>query len=316
MRSSEMKKFLLSIAAILGVVIALLLANDALCKAMIFSSTGTPQYKMWRLFEGYPKGEIAILGSSRAQSGIVPSIIGDNVFNYGLDGSTQYETVLHLHAVVARRDTAPIIVNLDPWGIHGNELRGDYSLVTKRAHIPTAEQKLPVVNWDAYSGARFFGQLRPIVSKWLNSKISGTKAIAEGAIITKDSLNDNEWKTVMQKFDSPAFEVNAEVMKDFDAILTKPHAPIIFVISPVTRFWYEKFASDESNVSGLTKLIARLGAYQNTVVIDLMTTNVEKYSNAEFFDPTHLNEHGARRFSEELAECICGNSTNSPLISD
>ena len=151
---------------------------------------------------------------------------------------------------------------------------------------------------------RFFGKMRTTVANWVNSKVGGTKIITDGAIIGKASLTDDEWATVMSKMANPTFEINAEVMSDLDSLLKQAHAPIVFVISPVTKFWYEKFAADRSNPDGLAELLTRLRAYPNTRVIDLMTPNVGVYSNAEFFDPTHLNEHGARRFSKELASRI------------
>lgn len=305
MRSSDMKKFLHSMLGVLGVVVALLLANDAICRALIFASTGSIQYKMYRLFNERPKGEIAIIGSSRAQGHFVPSVLGENVFNYGLDGSSQYETVLHLHALIARNDTAPIIVNLDPWGLVGGNLKGDYSLASNCADVPTAAQKLPPLDASTWPGIRFWGKLRTSASFALNAKIGGTKHIEKGAILQRILRNEAEWAHINANLMATEFGINDAVWTDLENVLSAPHPPIYYVLSPVSPAWYKLFAADQENVDGLAGLVARLRSYPNVQVIDLMTDALERFPQSTFFDPTHLNESGARKFSEELKTILC-----------
>lgn len=300
MRSSDMKKFLLSLLGVLGVLAALLLANDAICRGLIFASTGSIQYKMYRLFNERPKGEIAIIGSSRAQGHFVPSVLGENVFNYGLDGSSQYETVLHLHALIARNDTAPIVVNFDPWGLGGGNLKGDYSLASNRADVPTAAQKLPPLDASTWPGVRFWGKLRASAANALNAKMGGTKHIDNGAILQRISRNDAEWARINANLKATNFGVNAAVWIDLESCLNAPHPPIYFVISPISPAWYERFAAEHENVDALANLVTRLRSFPNVRVIDLMTDARERFPQSTFFDPTHLNEAGARQFSEEL----------------
>lgn len=300
MRSSDMKKFLRSLLGILAVLVILLLANDCVCRAMIFASTGSIQYKMYRLFNERPKGEIAVVGSSRAQGHFVPSVLGENVFNYGLDGSTQYETVLHLRTLIARNDTAPIIVNLDPWGLGSGDLQGDYSLASNRADVPTAAQKLPPLDATTWPGVRFWGKLRASAANMMNAKLGGTKHIDDGAILQRISRNDAEWAHINANLKASKFGINDDVWADLESILNAPHPPICFVLSPISPAWYELFAAEQSNLDGLANLVARLKSFPNVQVIDIMTDARERFPQSTFFDPTHLNESGARQFSEEL----------------
>lgn len=300
MRSSDLKKFLLSMLGVLGVVVALLLVNDVICRGLIFASTGSIQYKMYRLFNERPKGEIAIIGSSRAQGHFVPSVLGENVFNYGLDGSSQYETVLHLRALIARNDTAPIIVNLDPWGLGSGGLQGDYSLASNRADVPTAAQKLPPLDASTWPGIRFWGKLRASAANQMNAKLGVTKHIDNGAILQRISRNDAEWAHINAKLKATKFGNNDDVWADLESVLVAPHPPICFVICPILPAWYEQFAAEQSNLEGLANLVARLKSFPSVQVIDIMTDARERFPQSTFFDPSHLNESGARQFSEEL----------------
>lgn len=300
MRSSDMKKFLLSMLGVMGVVIALLLANDVICRGLIFASTGSIQYKMYRLFNERPKGEIAVIGSSRAQGHFVPSVLGENVFNYGIDGSSQYETVLHLRALIARNDTAPIIVNLDPRGLGRGDLQGDYSLATNRADIPTAAQKLPPLDASTWPGVRFWGKLRASAANALNAKMGGTKHIDKGAILQRISRNEAEWAHINANLKAAKFGINDEVWNDLESVLNAPHPPIYCVLSPVSPSQYKLFAAEQENLDGLAKLVKRLRSFPNVKVVDLVTDVCERFPQSKFFDPIHLNEAGARRFSEEL----------------
>lgn len=300
MRSSDMKKFLLSLLGILAALVVLLLANDAICRALIFVSTGSIQYKMYRLFNERPKGEIAIIGSSRAHQHFVPSIFGDNFFNYGMSGSEMCETVLHLNAIIARGEDTPIFVNLDPWGIKGSELQGDYSLASNRADVPTAAQKLPPLDASTWPGARFWGKLRASAANALNAKMSGTKCIDRGSMLQRISRNEAEWAHINANLKVAKFGVDDAIWTDLESVLNAPHPPIYFVISPISPAWYELFGSEQSNINGLANLVARLKSFPNVQVIDIMTDARDRFPQSTFFDPTHLNESGARQFSEEL----------------
>lgn len=97
-----MNGFLRFVGLILTCAVALALINDWLCRWLISQSTGNPIYKMERLWQSDDKNEIAILGSSRAQSNYVPSLIATNCFNYGCDGQGYAETLFHLTALKAR----------------------------------------------------------------------------------------------------------------------------------------------------------------------------------------------------------------------
>lgn len=304
MRNSNMRNFLVTLFGIFVLVLVLLLANDIICSAMVFASTGSSQYKMYRLFNERPQGEIAIVGSSRAQANFVPKLLGDNVFNYGLDGAGMSETALHLHALITRGNARLIIVNLDPWGIVWNKLKGDYSLATRREDVETAIEKLPPLDYFSCPGVRFWGKFRPIVTTWFNARISGTKHIELGSILQRSTRTSSEWAVINERFPIQSFCIDEAILSDLENLLAAPHPPIAFVVSPVLKEWYERFSEEGANTRGFESLKRRFAIFPNVWVFDMMTENLEGFSNDDFFDPTHLNEKGAIKFSKEIAAIL------------
>ena len=112
--------------AVLAATVILLLANERLNRYLIFSSSNSNPYKMYRLFVDAPGDEIPILGSSRAEAGFAPKELSEKSFNYGLSGSSMRETAFHLKAVTARPSNGLVIVNLDPWGLGNGDFLGRY----------------------------------------------------------------------------------------------------------------------------------------------------------------------------------------------
>lgn len=279
------------------VTIGFLAVNDALVKGLAFASSNSNMYRMCRLF-GESHKEVAIIGSSRAETNFAPSAIGDHVFNYGLSGSAQGETLIHLKALLRRESNQTIIVNLDPWGLGGlDSVRGDYRLV-KSALLSEANRKKPVRWDDRMPGFRFYGKLRTVLADWLNARRGGTKTIDHGAILQRLSRTKDEWAHMIERCKPMRFCCNESVRIEYEHVLQGEHPPVIFVVSPISKPWYERW-EDQGKLS---ELLTRLASFPNTTVIDMCTPNIDSYDLAEFMDLTHLNEKGARRFSREMKD--------------
>lgn len=292
-----MKQFLAFVLVLFVVAIGFLLLNDGLVRVLVFSSSNANMYRMYRLFNA-SDDDLPILGSSRAEANFAPSEIGSKAFNYGLSGSPQGETIIHLKALLQRGHQGPIIVNLDPWGIGGLEpVQGDYRLVF--SDLLREANTIKGLDWtDRSAGLRFYGKLRTALADYINAKRSVTKAIDNGAILQRVSRSADEWKYIIEHCHPVDFTVNDVVMADYEKVLKGPHPPIIFVVSPISKPWYDRWHGQDQ----LTKLIAKLKTFPNTCVIDLCTHNVDSYDLDDFMDLTHLNEKGARRVSKELKQ--------------
>lgn len=283
-----MKKFLLFALGVLASAMLLLLAEDYACRRLIFANTCSNQYKMWRLYKGWQKGEVPILGSSRAESGIMPSVLGDNYFNYGLSGSLQSETLRYLREILKRGTSEPIVINLDPWGITASDRTcGDYSFV---------ETKL--ADFGTWPGVRTFGKFRQALGGYVNLKTSGSKVMDNGAEFYRFARTREEWQYMLDHMSPGTFGVDSAVMDEYDRILAALHPPIVFVVTPIAEEWWDKFAGKEE----LKNLTARLAACPNTFVLDF--AHDHNYPYTYFQDLSHLNAEGGRVFGETLRQAL------------
>ena len=297
-----MKRFVCVAVSLAAGVYALLLANEWVNLRLIFSSTNTTVYKMYRLFNEECRGEIPILGSSRAEAGFAPSELSPSVFNYGLSGSGQWETLLHLKAVCSRKDARLVIINLDPWGIGGKgSFQGNYSFAYGSPVLKGYESQVKVALADRCLGIRLYGKLRNNLASCLNSVTAATKKIDNGAILQRLSRNPAEWEYIISKCPAQKFNLNSQTWDEYKRVLAaNQNVKVVFVVSPVSLPWWERFTGKEE----LRAFLTEASKIPNVTVLDMCSSNVREYDLSWFMDLTHLNEKGARRFSRELKNAL------------
>ena len=290
-----MGRFLRYIGVVFFCTVLLALANEWACRWFIAQSTGNPIYKMERLWQSGDKEEIAIVGSSRAQSNYVPSLIATNCFNYGCDGQGYAETLFHLTALMARGGDAPIIINFDPWWITISKdpgYVGDYRLAPNSGRV---------CGVDAIPGIRFYGYLRKSVTDWLNAKAAVTKVIDNGAVLLKNSRSSSEWEIINGKQKPYSFRRDEESCAIFKKIL-RGFGPrkVYVVVAPCSKRFMELF----EGLDEFDQFMKELDDMPNVSVVN--TFGDSRFTDADFVDTTHLNIDGARKFTLFIMEAICG----------
>lgn len=292
---SDMKKFFVFIGLVVLATVAMILANDALNSYLIFSSSNSNPYKMYRLFTNPEKGEIPILGSSRAEAGFAPLELSEHAFNYGLSGSSARETALHLKAVLSREGGGLVIVNLDPWGLGNGRFRGKYLFVADNPIVKSEPKiKLPLI--EKVVGARFHGETRANLSEFMNNRLAVTKTMERGAILQRLSRNEEEWAYIISKCEASSCSCNDETRKMLGEILaSNTRYEVVFVVSPIAKPWWDRFVGHVE----LAEIEQWLCSFPHVHVIDRARTS-DGYDLSEFMDLTHLNEKGARRFTKEI----------------
>ena len=295
-----MKRFILITSSLFAVLYGLLLVNDYINLKLVFSSTNTSLYKMYRLFKEPLPNEIPIIGSSRAEAGFVPSVLSPRAFNYGLADSGQWETLFHLKAICARNDASLVIVNLDPWGIQGKGgFMGRYALAYGAHSMVGYEDQTKVAFLDRMPGTRFYGRFRSNIGECLNSVLAATKKIDNGAILQRLSRNEEEWKYIIGKCGRSNFSVNEETWREYQMVLRQhPNVTVVFVVSPVAPPWWDRFGGAEK----MREFLKEASKLDNVKVVDMCSMNIDKYDLSYFMDLTHLNETGARKFTRELKQ--------------
>lgn len=294
-----MKKFLLFFLGVLLATVALTVANDALNRYLIFSSSNANPYKMYRLLTAPEADEIPILGSSRAEAGFAPAELSATAFNYGLSGSSMRETAFHLKVALARPGGGRVIVNLDPWGLGNGAFQGDYRFVAD-APLGRAESRIKVPPLDRIVGIRFQGATRKNLAECVNNRLAVTKTMERGAILQRISRSAEEWDYIIARCTPAAFGRDAETERLLAEILSANRdKEIVFVVSPISAPWWARFNGKED----LAELERWLEGFPQCRVFDAQK-ELPQYELSEFMDLTHLNEHGARRFTRELRAAL------------
>ena len=281
-----MKCFILYVFALLGSIIALMLLVDRVNVYLICASSGNSAYKMKRLYENPEPDEIAIVGSSRALGNYVPSIISFRCFNYGENGMGFGEILPILRVLRERRTAAPVILNLDPWGVCRGTDVADYRL---------APQSGKVSGWDRVWGVRFFGKLRQNLVAYLDAQRSVTRVIDRGAQLLKNNWAKEAWIAINAKIGKVDCLSDLEGVSELIDVL-RGFAPrkVYVVICPCSSHWTEMFQGR----TNLAALIRALQSIPNVTVLNYFGSM--RFSDDDFVDPTHLNIVGARKFSSML----------------
>ena len=290
-----MKRFLLYIAGLLSIVLVAVWMGEVLNRWLVFSSSNSSGYRMKRLFEfASSKGEMPILGSSRAEGNFAPKNISPIAFNYGLRGSHFHETLFQLKVVLSRPLGGVVLVNLDPWGMDDGSYMHDYRFVLDR-DLVKSNVKIPVSIVDRFPGLRFYGQLRQNIALCVNLGPT-TKVLENGAVLSKIVRTEREWEYMLPNFEVKQYchEEALEAMLH-DILKLNTRWDVVFVVSPVLPQWWSKFVDKDK----LRMLMARLAKLDHVHVVDFAMMD-NSYSFADFIDPIHLNEKGARRFSDSL----------------
>lgn len=286
-----MKRFVIYLVSLLGPIGAFVLAVDYANVCLIRASTGNSAYKMERLYTNPEPEEIAIVGSSRADGNFVPSIISPRCFDYGVSAMGIREIISILEVLQKRQTDAPVIVNFDPWGAFGKgSFVADYRLVPQSGKLPFA---------DRIPGVRFFGALRKNLVNMMNARKSVSSVVDNGAQLLKTSRTAGEWKVIEKKLGVRGFVGDSNTERRFLEVLGAFSPRIVYVvICPCSRGWMAKFNGQKD----LDAFLLRLAGVPNVRILNYFCS--QKFSDADFADPTHFNLEGACKFSELICSQI------------
>lgn len=288
-----MKRFCVYAGCLMACVVFLSLLNDWIVIRLIRKSNSLMMCKMERFWQICEKDDFPILGSSRAQSNFVPSLISNRCYNYGCDGMHLPEVVFLLKGLKGRESSLPIIVNLDPWEFYGfdnPEFVGDYRLAPKSGRM---------LFLDRIPGVRFYGETRKAFVAYVNERKSVTKKIDNGAVLLKTSRTPNEWAVINRKLAQQKFVPDVHAAKIFEnALVDLAPRKVYVVVSPCNSRFMELY----ENMDDLCRYLTHLAMLPNVTVVNLFGN--AKFTDADFADPTHLNCDGAQKFTEILKTFI------------
>ena len=269
-------------------------------KKIILNSQINGSYKVNRIINSVNTNEIPIFGSSRAEGGFVPSILGPNYFNYGIAGTQDNVMLFFLKEECKKNKETPILINFDIDGF--NYTLGDIANYIYNADYAPIKELIGEKD-DAIFRipfVKYFGYYEYYLKMYMTSKINLTKKTDNGASLELNQLTKSKFNELVNQRLATADGFNNDrnlERKFIDIIKNNPKRKFIIVISPYHKSCFNKF----KNYQDVSTFLAKIKTLANTSVYDFSHVN---YPDSLFMNTTHLNYAGAKRFSKELKDSI------------
>ncbi len=297
-----MKRFVIFCLSLLCLFAAMAFVYDAAVLWLMKHTPSNAAVKMARIAEGGKGESIAIFGSSRAITGYVPSCFDKPTFNYGMNGMMLGEVLFVVDLYLRNNHSdSTVLINVDPWGFTGpnaNKLFGDYRLLNKKKRDTFKDLD---IGWtDCLPGFRFQGNLRTALKEYLNDKKGLSRKSDNGAVLLLNSRSKEEWVTIKKDLKPYEFYIDENCERQIEELYShQGKHRIVWVVAPSCPAHHDIL----KNPDALSKFIATQSARQNVSVINLFD-EVSQFPDEMFVDPTHLNIHGAKKFSEQLFQVM------------
>jgi hypothetical protein len=263
---------------------------------IIFKTNISGAYKVNKILLKETNNEIPIFGSSRALSNYVPSKIGSDVYNYGINGTGSKVWIFFLKNELQKSNNNSIIINFDINGF--NNYLGDirnfipnYNSTKSLFEKKSIVYDIPVLKYYGF----YFQYLKDYLQNHLNyTKITenGGSFLSSYNIPDKFNFNISNIKSPKDSFERIESQIN-EIMK----LIQNTDRKIYFVISPYHKSYLDEF----TNYNSYKKFTAQFKDFNNVFFIDLKNMDLD---DSMFFNSTHLNFSGAKLFSDVLKDSL------------
>jgi hypothetical protein len=278
-----------------------LLLNYFFEKKVILGSESSAAYKVNRIINYTDKNEIPIFGPSTAQSGFIPSMLGPDYFNYGINGVRENVLLFFLEHECKKNKATPYIIAV--LGLDGfSNSRGDINSYLMNAGDPDV-RKLMGDKYKFYYRIpfiKYYGQYDNYLKDYLNERMQLTKYNDRGASIEKDVLTTETFhELVVERMNTVTrFQNDSTLSRRFiDLLKANPGRQFIFIIPPVHPSYFEKF----ENYDDALKYFAYLCTFSNVRVLNYSRNF---YPDDCYLNTTHLNYNGAVRFNRFIRDTL------------
>lgn len=268
---------------------------------IILSNESGGAYKINRIINVTDANEIPIFGSSRAEASFVPGILGNNYFNYGLEGTQENVMLFFIKEECRKNKKSPwLILNIDLDGI--NTKSGDLANYLYNSNNEGVKQLMAErYEWHfAIPFIKYVGQFENYTRNYLNNRIQLTKYSDKGAFIDKIVLPKKMMDELIEyrKKNQDVF-LNEPGLKEkfFRTVKSYPGRKFIFVVPPYHSCYFTNYKNPED----AKVFLDELRSMSNVRVFDF--SNVI-YPDSLFINTTHLNYNGAVRFTKEFKDSL------------
>lgn len=264
---------------------------------VIFNSQITGASKINRILNYQYTNEIPIFGSSRAQGSYCPLIIGDNVFNYGIDGISSNIWLFFLEQELKKDKKSHIIINFDLSGF-SNHIGSISNYIPNYSSTKNLTGSIKNFKYNI-PGIKYFGYYEYYFKSFLNEKMNLTKITQNGGSFEKNTLIEKKFNKLIEKryYNPDKFVINDIAIKKFENLINSTSRRIFVVIAP----YHISYLNNFNNIEVVNDFLNEINKNDNLFVIDFRN---EFTNNDLFFNTTHLNYNGALHFSEILKNKI------------
>ena len=268
--------------------------NSVFEKQIIFKTEISGAAKVNRIIKETHNNEIPILGSSRANGSFIPSVLGENFYNYGIDGTSSNVWLVLLKQELKKKKSNPVILNFDLEGFQN-------SIGAIDNYIPNGENREIKLltkknNVDLPQGLfKYYGSIQNYLKFYINERYMVSKKIDNGGAFEINNITKSKFRKLVSKRENTknSFSVFDSLFSKYVNTIKSTEREIVIVIAPYHSSYFTSF----TNYPVALDYIKMLDEIVNCTVINHGKLAI----NDEFFaNTTHLNYKGALKFSEIL----------------
>jgi hypothetical protein len=270
-------------------------------RLVILNASISGAYKVNRLINYTYPDEIPIFGSSRAEIGFVPAILGRNFFNYGLSGTQDDVLIFFLQEECSKKKNNPlIIINYDLDGL--NYTTGDIANYLYNSNYRPIKQLLgnQLRFYHNIPFIKYFGQYEKYFRYYLTSKLQINKYSDNGCVAEKRAIPKTKLAILVQKraLQKKTFRNDPFLLKQlFQLLHAHPERDFLFVVSPL----HPSNFVNVTNLDAALHFLSKLKTMRNVKVLDFSNNS---YADEMYLSPIHLNYTGAVAFSRQLKDSL------------
>jgi len=289
---SNFSKLLFKIIIPYFVVILIIgfIINYSFEKFIIFESEISGAYKVNRILNYTFEKETIIVGSSRARGGIVPEIVGNNVFNYGIDGTGYNYINFVLHKELNKRKKTPIIIVLDyEWDKLGI---GETQYYIPNSNNPFVS-KLFKDRFSFYHYIpffKYFGYYEENTKYFINNQINLSKYNNNGGSFELFKNPEHLFNMFVNDRQKSKLYFTGNNITVFDSLVKSTKRDILIAILPYHKSYLESIVN-ENDIKNFKDSLLN---YKNIKLFDYSKLEL---NDSLYFNTTHLNYDGAKHVS-------------------
>lgn len=285
-------RFLLSTGV--GIAVGCLLLDWPLTR-LALANENFGAFKIHRMFTEDHPGEVAIIGSSRAAGSYIPSLLGDSVFNYGIEETGWREATLMLTQELSKPKNTPVIVNFEYSFFEGH--KPNLAHFIPNVGQPEVDDLLgPRMRWYFhFPTLRYFGSVDEYIRVFIPWVIHNGQASDNGFFFDHgpDPATRAKMFAIGRSKPPPRWRARPVEEKAFLELLGSTHRTIVLSISP----YYPGFYTNFGHMDQARTWLAAAASLPNVTVVDLGRMPLPEADYANF---THVMLPGAEAFSKEL----------------